>query len=376
MESMTLKRDDWKLLLEKPPGPCVSLFMPTHRSGPEVQQDQVRLKNLLRQAEGRLVAAGLKPGEAAEVLKPAENMVSDALAWTQRSDGLALFCAPGFFRSFHLPLAFKERVVVSGQRFYLRPLSPLLQGNGHFHVLALSLRQVRLLAATRDSVRRVALEGVPTSFEEAVGTLQTDGPSRLGRQSAVFHGHGSSDQEKLKEEILHYFQQVARGLPERLGDRQAPLVLAAVEEHFPLFREANRHLTVLDDVVAGNPEHLSDRDLQERAWKVAEPWFLRERDEALTRYVDLDGGARTSNDVRELVAAAHQGRVDALFLASEAEQWGSFDPATGEVSLHPEGDEDLIDAAAFYTLLQGGKVYALDPEEVPGGGAAAAVFRY
>ena len=57
MESMTLKRDDWKLLLEKPPGTCVSLFMPTHRSGPEVQQDPVRLKNLLRQAEGRLVAA-------------------------------------------------------------------------------------------------------------------------------------------------------------------------------------------------------------------------------------------------------------------------------------------------------------------------------
>ena len=374
MESLTLKRDDWKLLLENRPGKCVSLFMPTHRSGPEAQQDPVRLKNLLRQAESGLVAAGLKPGEAAEVLKPAESM-ANALVWARRSDGLAIFCAPGFFRSFDLPLAFNERVVV-GERFYIRPLSPLHQANGHFHVLALSLRQVRLLAATRDSVQRVDLEGVPASFEDAMGTLQTDGPSRLGRQSAVFHGHGSSDQEKLKEEVLHYFQQVARGLPEHLGDRQAPLVLAAVEEHFPLFREANRGLTVLDDVVAGNPEHLSDRELQERAWKVAESWFLREKSDALERYVDLEGSPRTSSDVRELLPAAVQGRVDALFLAPEPEQRGRFDPATGEVSMDPEGDEDLVDAAAFYTLLQGGKVYSLDSEEVPGGGAAAAVFRY
>jgi hypothetical protein len=32
-------------------GPCVSVFMTMHRSGSETQQDPIRFKNLLREAE-------------------------------------------------------------------------------------------------------------------------------------------------------------------------------------------------------------------------------------------------------------------------------------------------------------------------------------
>ena len=37
------------LILERE-GPCVSIFLPTHRAGAETQQDPIRLKNLLGEA--------------------------------------------------------------------------------------------------------------------------------------------------------------------------------------------------------------------------------------------------------------------------------------------------------------------------------------
>jgi len=40
------------------------------------------------------------------------------------------------------------------------------------------------------------------------------------------------------------------------------------------------------------------------------------------------------------------------------------------------GDEDLLDVAAIQTVLNSGTVYAVKAEEVPGGGPAAALFRY
>jgi hypothetical protein len=49
------------------------------------------------------------------------------------------------------------------------------------------------------------------------------------------------------------------------------------------------------------------------------------------------------------------------------------------VDLHPEpepDDEDMLDFAAIHTLLNGGTVYAVEPEKVPDEAPAAAIFRY
>ncbi len=68
-----------------------------------------------------------------------------------------------------------------------------------------------------------------------------------------------------------------------------------------------------------------------------------------------------------------------LFVAVGVQVWGRFDPEKDNVSTHksPEpGDEDLLDLSAIQTLLKGGTVYAVSPEEVPDQALVAAVLRY
>jgi hypothetical protein len=82
-----------------------------------------------------------------------------------------------------------------------------------------------------------------------------------------------------------------------------------------------------------------------------------------------------------VLPAASYGRVDQLFVAVGVQQWGIFNPgvSTATVDLHAEpelGDEDLLDAAAVHTLLNGGTVYAVEPGQVPDQAQLAAVFRY
>ena len=54
---------------------CVSLYMPTHRAGREQQQDPIRLKNLLAQAETKLLANGLRRPEIQKLMQPAEELL-------------------------------------------------------------------------------------------------------------------------------------------------------------------------------------------------------------------------------------------------------------------------------------------------------------
>ncbi len=371
-------------LAEIRPGPCVSIYMPTHRIFTETEQDRIRLKNLLGRAEESLLKMGLRKPAAKEMLEPAESRLLHLPFWRSQKDGLAVFLAPEFVRLYQMPLKVPELVVVS-ERFHLKPLLEFV-GSSKFYILALSQDKVRLFLASQFSVSEVDLEGVPKSLDEA---LKYDDPQKqlqfhtgtqkvTGDRAAMFHGHGvGTDDEKTN--LLRFCQHLDRGLHDILRHEQAPLVVAGVDYLLPIFAEASSYKYLLPEGVAGNPENVNPEKLQRQAWKVAEPYFNRVRREAETKYRELGGTAKISHELKDIVAAAHQGRVESLFVAAGQQEWGAYDPQRDELERFPEGRpgaQDLLDLAATETLLKGGAVFSVEPEAVPDGPPAAAVFRY
>ena len=76
-------------------GWCASLFMPTHRAGRDTEQDPIRFKNLLRQAEERLLAKGMRQAQVQNLLKGPQRLLQDQAFWRRQSDGLAIFFSEG-----------------------------------------------------------------------------------------------------------------------------------------------------------------------------------------------------------------------------------------------------------------------------------------
>jgi Bacterial archaeo-eukaryotic release factor family 7 len=382
-------REDLNELVERQAGPCLSIYQPTHRVGPDTrtyaQQDPIRFKNLLREAEQRLTASGLRSREAEDLLEPARRLLDDPVFWQYQSDGLAVFLATGTVRTFRVPLRFDELVVVAPS-FHVKPLLALLTGDGLFYVLALSQNEIRLLAGTRDHMGEVELPGAPPSLAEA---LRYDDPERQlqfhtgtsaggDRRAAMFHGHGTGIDD-AKGNLLRFFQQVDRALVNLIGDASVPLVLAAVDYLMPIYREANTRPVLLGEGIAGNPEGLRADELHARAWPLVEPQFRRGREEATARYLELKGTGRTSNEVREVVPAAWDGRVDVLFVAVGVRIWGTFASDTRTIEIGDEApgqSEDVLNLAAIHTVLNRGTVYAVPPAEMPDETPAAAVLRY
>jgi hypothetical protein len=361
-----------------------------HRAGVETLQNPVRCKNLLRQAEERLLACDLRPQQVAALLAPVQQLLDDYAFWQHQSAGLALFLSADLFRAYRLPQAFAELLVVN-RRFHLKPLLPLLSGDGQFYVLALSQNHIRLLQCTRHNCTEVELPNVPKSRDEALRyndaterQLQFHtrtapiAPPGTGERAAIYHGQGVGIDD-VKDNIVEYFRLVDHGLHNLLRNGQAPLVLAGVEYLLPLYKEVTGYAHVIDTGITGNADGLRAEALHALAWPVVEPLFRKDRLDAMERYRRLAGTGRALNDLQEVVSAAYYGRVDTLFVVVGVQQWGLFHPDTQKVTLAqapaPE-HEDLLDLAALHTFLNSGTVYAVSQDNMPDNTPLAAVLRY
>jgi hypothetical protein len=383
------RNEEFKELASKTNEVCISIYMPAHRMGHEQQQDPVRLKNLLDEAEERLITGGMRSPDARSLVETARGLLSNYNFWQHQSDGLAIFIDGESTLKYRLPLDFDELVFI-GERFHIKPLLPMLSGDGQFFVLAISMNDVRLLQGTRYTVEAVEMGNVPTSmaealwFEDPERQLQwhsaTQASHAGGDRPAAYHGHAAIEDD-LKNTILRYFQQVDRELVNLLQNKDRPLVLAGVDYMLPIYQEANTYPNLIEEGILGNPDELSAKELHQLAWDVVEPIFSAAQQEAISSYEEQAGmgSDKASNDIQEVVLAAFYGRVEKLFVASDLQRWGDFDAQGNIVVEHEEfqsGDQDLLDLAALHTINNGGTVYTCPLEQVPGGGELAAIFRY
>jgi hypothetical protein len=383
MDTITIK--DLMIFLHKQTGWHVSLFMPTHQAGREVEQNPIRYKNLLQEAHSRLAAKGLRVPDLREMFAPAQNLLERPGFWQHQSQGLAVFFTGETFDYFRLPIPFEEMLIIA-DGFHLKPLLPFFTSDGHFYILALSQNQVRLLEGTRNSVDEIDIEEMPESMAEAlqyehfIKDTQFHTGTSTGRhrdRTGLFHGHDPSDEEKNR--ILRWFQKIDDALPGLLLGEGSPLVLAGVEYLFPLYKQANTYPHLVEEGIPGNPEELKPEELHTLAWPLVQPRFLEAQEEATARFYQMSNTDQTTADVAQAVIAAHHGRIAELFVPLNQHIWGVYDPEQIKVHIHQErqtGDRDLLDLAAMQTILNGGLVYAVKPEQIPDKALLAAVFRY
>jgi len=305
-------------------------------------------------------------GDAKEILAPAYELDNDEF-WRHQNNGLAIFIAPNFFRYYRLPFNVKEEVVVSN-RFHVKPLLPLISNNGRFYILAISQDIVRLLEATRYQINEIDLNNldeVPKSFSE---TVKREFPKDIKNR----------DQE---EEIKRFFEQLNAGIEDLFReDDPVPLVLFGVEYLIPIYKAASDYPNLLEDAVACDPQGLKPKEIHEQAWKVVYPYFQKSKKVEIERFKEIasNNPKSCSSSFSEIVKAAYYSLIDTLLITLDEEQWGVYDAKNNVVELHNSqqaDNEDMVDFVAVHTLINSGKVFYLNPEQMPVNSTAAAIFR-
>ena len=144
--------------------------------------------------------------------------------------------------------------------------------------------------------------------------------------------------------------------------RRDPLILAGVDKAMAEYRKVNHYSRLMDQAISGNPDPKTDEEVKDKGWEIIKSYFLEDMYNDISRYSDLIGSDKQTDNLSQIVEGAYYGKVDSLFVTIGEQSWGWFDQEK--------------DAAAIKTLAQGGNVYALEKEDMPQTSTVAAIFRY
>lgn len=366
-----LGRDDLAELTRPHEGAVVTLLM----TEVPAEAGRILLKNLGRTAGAVLEDHGMRSVEVAEMLAPVERVLTHHETWAAPRVSLSVLVRRGAWWSAPGPPLGEPGCFV-GSRFQVKHLLDRT-GEGRFSALALSRKRTMLYRGRAGSLEEVDGEHFPTSMEEVLRfadrepQLQLHGTGRQGgRAVAAFHGHGA-DPRAHEEDLLRFLRHVSAGVDAELEGE--PLVLAATEEMSAAFRKVSDYRALLPDTVPGSGERHSLPELAEAAWSLTTVDEARRRDALRHAIEELSGQATT--DLEETVAAAHDGRVEAILVAGDEVLPGEYDAAHRMIRDAGPGT-DLLNVAACETWRHGGDVFVVPAADIPGDAGIAATLRY
>lgn len=365
---------------------CISIYIPTHRAGVEVneKQDAIVLKNALQAVNTNLQNQGL-PSQAIEsLLAPGFELYNNEIFWNSQLDGLAVFLADGFSKIIQLPFRVEEETFINSS-FYISPLLPAITNKEEFYLLVLSKNDAQFFQGNAFGLQRLQIGELPNGMDDVIRFEEKEGRQLFrqggkgGTGSASFHGHGEGQLDD-KANLGIYFQEVDRTLQaEVLHDKNLPLLLAGVEYEIPIYKGVSKYKNIVDEAITGSQEHESLHVLFTKAREILEPYFVQETNKALQNYYNQIATPLTSSMPEKVVPASFYAQVSDLFICKGEHIWGKFNMEDNKLEIHAEkqeGDECLINKAAAQTYINGGAVFLLEREKMPKESIIAAFLRF
>lgn len=386
-----LSKDDIRKLSENKNHPSVSIFIPTHKEWNGMSQDIIRYKNLLNKAE-KVLSKWLKVKELINFLKPAKDLVDDSEFWNHQNLGLAVFFNKYELKTLRLPVYVKEFLFVNDV-YYIKPLLPVLFGDGKFFLLAFDQKEIKMYECTKYTINELTIAKTITSFDEMLkyydterslqfhsGIRQASAGGQGRNRGAVFHGQGTGiDETEHKKNLLDFAHIVNDRVHKLLKDETAPLIIAAVEYLIPIYKSANTYPYLHEKHLQLNSEEFRMERLHEKAWELIKPVFEKDSKKAFSKYEQFSGNGKATSNLEEIIKESIGNRIEYLWVNLDEHVWGKFNLDEFKVELEEEQtaeNKDLLDFAATQTLLNSGTVFALKKDEMPVKKPALAVFRF
>ena len=375
---------DLKKLLADGEYPAISIYLPTHVTSGDIRQDTIPLKNMLTSCHHRLEREW--PHERIlKFLKEGYDLLNDAMFWQHQGEGLFVFISGRFSDFFNLAVTPAEKLSI-GRFAHVLPLIPAIAQTSAFHILILSQKRLKLYQATNTDINEVELRDVPVSIEQVLKydvreeyiQAHTAPRGKMVGTDAVFHGAGDvPDDARRKKNVERYIRAVARGIDKELVGKRTPLVLAGVEYERASYKQYSSYPAIMENGFALNGGQLELKQIHRKARDIVKAHFDAENARWLRAYRNTLSTGRTSDEIHQIVPAAFMGRVDTLLVNIEGSVYGRFDADSAEVTVHEqagEGDEDLLNLAAIFSLRNNARVLSVAAEEISG--PAAAIFKY
>lgn len=331
--------------------PCVSISLNTHRTFPENQQDEIVLKNLIKEAENRVIDEyGKRP--AAEVLAKLEK-IADKIDHQYNLDSLHIFISKDSEEIIKSTWESRGNVTEVDEKFAVRPLIKAAVRAEEYLILVLTQSGTKLYEALNDSI---------------VKEIREDGFPFPQNPFYITHSDVKSDAKQVDNQIKEYFNRVDKSVVEvhrRLGLNV--VVISTADNYSKLLEVAD-----LPKIYIGhdNKNYVSaeEHHIVEQAYEIIKAKQKENRALAIEEIKEAVAKGTVLTDLQEIYQAALDGRGDLLIVHQDYEQpVKMIDDRTFEYiddSKEPGAIDDIVSLVAWEVFSKKGRVYFTKQDEL------------
>ncbi|MBM9618588.1 baeRF3 domain-containing protein [Streptomyces zhihengii] len=350
------------------PYPAVSVTMPTHRHGQDSEQDAVRLRNLMAEAERRLGDDGVDRETRDGVRAQLERAVAE-LDPRQAQDGLAILADTREYQVWRLPRSVPERVVLSDSFLTRNLVSAKAQARPYW-VLVVSADRTTLWSGAGESLHEHTGDGFPR-----VRPQEQFDPQREERQ-------GDTASTFTDEWTRAYLREVDEAVGAVLETDPRPLFLVGLAPALSLLRDAGTATAAaVGRVVKGGLTDGPAAALLKELHPALDEYRTRHA-AAVAGRLDAARGKRSfAAGLDEVWGAVRDERaglvvVEEHFQRTARVTGGHLQPVDPAAAPDPEVREDIVDELVETALDGGAEVVFVPDGTLSEHGGVAAELRY
>lgn len=340
---------------------AITIILNTHRTLPDNEKDSLLLKNLIKEAESRLLA-DMDKREAESLIQRLRDL-EETIDHRQNLESLILFVNEDTAEYVRLPIAVEDRVIID-KTFATRDLIRAMHMEASYLVLVLSQQKARLIKASNDKVIQEFGDPFPIENTQMVNRAELSNASRLTNLISEFYNQVDKEVNHLRKE------------------NQLPvLICSETSQYHEYLKVADEKHSIYDQCLSGNHENAKAHHIVTEAWEIVKKYVIEKNNARKAELQKAISSSKFLSDTNEIWQGIQQGSVQTIFIEE-----GNFQPAKwidGHITyVSPEMRngkgvvDDVYDELIEANLRQGGDTVFLPKGELKDFNGFGAVTRY
>jgi hypothetical protein len=277
--------------------PCVTISLNTHRSHPDNVADKILIKNLLKEAEKRLMNKFDKKS-IAKLLKKIAVMQNE-IDVNYNLDSLHLFLSNDTEEIIRLPWPTQQNKVHISQTYAVRPLIKAYNRSEPYLVLLLSQKGVNLYEAINDGIIQ---EIINDEFPFPENTHN------------IFYPEKKSDPEYVDDLIRKYFNKIDKALVKVSNETALKCVVVCTVDNYSLLMQVADKPTAYYGYVKINYNKRAPHQIVQQTWQLVENIQRQRKAKSIQEMKEAVAKGKVITDLQEIYQAAIDGRGDLLIV--------------------------------------------------------------
>lgn len=359
---MALKEQLKRLAKEKD-NPCVTISLNTHRTHPDNTHDVVLLKNLLKEAEERVIAEYEKRSVVSLLEKI--GSVSKQIDVNYNLDSLHIFLSNKTQEVVRMSMETSNGGVHISDHFALRTLIDNYVHSQHYFIMLLSQSGVKLFEAVNaDVIDEVKNDDFPFSENRHYNT----------------NAAKSSDSKHLDDLVREFLNKVDKALVKVHNETGLQCVVIATEDNFSRLQQVADKPGVYLGYVNIDYNNTATHHIAKQSWELIKVEQRKLRTDAIGEMKESVAHGLVLTDLQEIYQAAIDGRGDLLIIHKGFSQpvvmtsERTFDLVKDRAT--PNAIDDITSSIAWEVLYRNGRVFFTQQDEIKELGEIVLKTRY